>query len=150
MSAYTVKRITPKQSLRSYALVRLIDPSIGVDDWLRYVRAVLMRRRLKAPPGDDIVVAADALGYVRGLALTLERSDPDCGRVLDVPVFLVASAVDERGVREELLRHLRDKGLASGCQCVRLLTRTPRSLRNQLAGEVSETPQTDRIISLGA
>ena len=48
--------------------------------------------------GERAVIARDPQGYVKGLCFSSIKEHSPYGRVLDVPIFVVASAADAEGV----------------------------------------------------
>ena len=68
---------------------------------------------------EEVVVARDAKGYVKGLCIYAIREHATYGRLIDVPFFIASSAADAEGVTGELINFLRgkcDQSICSGIQ----------------------------------
>lgn len=64
---------------------------------------------------EEVVVARNAKGYVKGLCVYALRDHTTYGRLIDVPLFIASSAADAEGVTEELIDFLRGK--CDQCVC---------------------------------
>ena len=118
---YRVAQIGPNQIDRAYPLVETVEPSLDLKGW-RALCGEVAGHRYPGAEGDKIIVATNPLGYVQGLCVAaVKESTPD-GRVLDVPIFAVASAADEAGVVAGLLDYLRDCGRNETCGSIRIWT----------------------------
>jgi hypothetical protein len=71
---------------------------------------------------DDVIVTADADGHVKGLFVSEMIQSLLFGRVLDVPMFITASAGDEDGVVMGLLEAAKVKAREAKCSDVRIWT----------------------------
>jgi hypothetical protein len=71
---------------------------------------------------DDVIVAVDADGHVKGLFVSELIQSLLFGRVLDVPMFITASAGDEDGVVLELLEAAKAKARQANCSDIRIWT----------------------------
>jgi hypothetical protein len=140
MNTYEIVGIEPAQVDRAFALLQVALPGIGMDVWRSYVTDVIDGR--SGWSDREVLVASNPRGYVQAVCITsiVER---DRVRVLDVPIFIVVSAADERGIRAELLAHL--KGLAAdlGCHRLRIWTQTPDNWARHLAPDAFEQASVD-------
>jgi len=118
---YRVAPIGVSQIDQAYPLARPLAPSLDLEAWRALCRKATDRRSPGAD-GDRIIVATNPLGYVQGLCVASVKESPAEGRVLDVPIFAVASAADEAGVVCDLLQYLQDLGRNGGCGSVRIWT----------------------------
>ena len=107
--------------------------------WRRDAADVLDRIALEAPRR-DIVVACNGLGYVQGLDIAQLADLPD-RRTLDVPIFIIVSAGDERGVHDELVDHLGARAAGYGCSALRIWAQTADNwLQHLTPGAAHEAP----------
>jgi hypothetical protein len=118
---YRVAPIDLNQIDRVFPLVEPVAPSLDLQTWRVLCRKVVSRSDTDAAT-DKIIVATNPLGYVQGLCVASIRESPSDGRVLDVPIFAVASAADEAGVVGDLLQYLRDRGQSEECGSIRIWT----------------------------
>lgn len=120
--AYQVGQITAKQIDSAFVLARATTPMLDLESWRRFCKEVRdgWDRPGPAPASSDVLVVANPPGYVQGLAICAVRADLAHGQVLDVSVFTVASAADEIGVADELLRCLKARARILGCRGLRV------------------------------
>ena len=71
---------------------------------------------------EEVVVARNAKGYVKGLCIYAIREHATYGRLIDVPFFIASSAADGEGVAGELIKFLRGKCDQSVCSGIRFWT----------------------------
>lgn len=119
--AYRIARITPEQVDAAYLLAGPLAPALDIDRWRGYCAPVLAGGPA-AEGQHDIVVAANPRGYVQGLCVHMLARHGVHGPILDVPVFVVASAADEIGVAGALLHHLRTVAGRLDCAAIRIRT----------------------------
>ncbi len=67
-------------------------------------------------------------GYIQGLCAAAARQHPAHGRILDVPMWVAASAADETGIVLCLLDHLRLVAGTQQCNRIRLAAPGSESL----------------------
>lgn len=67
-------------------------------------------------------MARNAEGYVKGVCIYAVRDHATYGRLIDVPLFIVASAADGEGMTAVLLNFLRDKCDQSVCSGIQFWT----------------------------
>jgi hypothetical protein len=135
--SYVIEQIGPETIDRAYALARTIAENLRLDEWRQFCRS-LESSSAKREIGDEreeIVVARNAEGYVKGFSIFAIRDHTTYGRLLDVPVFVVASAADREGVAAELLNFLRAKCAKSVCSGIRFWTMSPRTWAERLRPE---------------
>lgn len=129
MGTYEIGRIEPEQIDRAYALVRVAQPAVQLGAWRRYVAD--LDETSDWALHREVLVACNALGYIQGLCISsIVQLAND--RVLDVPIFIVVSAADERGVRAELLNNLESRAAGLGCSQLRIWTQTADNWRLHL------------------
>ena len=80
--------------------------------WPKVARATVGER-------EEVVVARNVKGYVKGLCIYATRDHATYGRLIDVPLFIASSAVDGEGVTGELINFLRSKCDQSVCSGIR-------------------------------
>jgi hypothetical protein len=120
-SIYKVARIEDAQIDRTYVLVNRIAPAVTLEEWRASCRKLIGRTDRRADQ-DDVAVATNPLGYVQGLSISAVRRHLIYGRILEVSVLAVASAADEAGVADDLLRYLKALAEAEACDGIRVWT----------------------------
>jgi hypothetical protein len=81
---------------------------------------------------EEVVVARNAKGYIKGLCMYVVRDHATYGRMIDVPVFIVASAADGEGVAEDLIDFLMSKCDRSVCSGIRFWGLNPEIWAHRL------------------
>ncbi|MCW1413639.1 hypothetical protein OLZ32_35530 [Rhizobium sp. 1AS11] len=113
-SEYCVRPLHMDDALRAYSLVQVAAPCFSADDWAQVVasadRWTLVS--LKDPPG-----------YVRGMAVYRIGTHPIAGRLMDIPLFVAASVIDDVTIADVLFTSLRRR--SAGCDFMRLWGRLP-------------------------
>ncbi len=110
--AYTIAGMTPDQVAAAGLLVGMMKPPPDLEGWRR-----------------DVRVATNPRGYVQGLCLCRQARHVVHGAILDVPLFVVASAADEPGVASALVEDLCAIAGRLDCAAVRIRTgNSPRAL----------------------
>jgi hypothetical protein len=135
--SYVIDSIGPKTVDRAYTLVRAIGVPIALLEWREFCRSAALPR-IRNEPSDDreeIVVALNSQGYVKGLSIYVTRDHRTYGRLLDVPFFIVACTADPEGVAAELLTFVRAKCSHSGCSGVRFWSVGPETWRRRFNAE---------------
>ncbi|MDP3256969.1 MAG: hypothetical protein Q8S58_08995 [Bosea sp. (in: a-proteobacteria)] len=116
--AYIIAGMTPDQVDAAFLLVRRLKPSPDLEGWRT------KRGEGDAPAGrrQDVRVATNPRGHVQGLCLCREALHMVHGAILDVPLFVVASAADGPGVAAALVADLCAIAGRLGCSAVRIRT----------------------------
>jgi hypothetical protein len=112
--SYTIKPIAKEGVDRAFPLMRAVAPDLSLQEWREYCRNGGQR--------EETVLAINASGYVKGLCVFSVRDHGRYGRLLDVPIFVVASAADAEGVGVELLLFLAATRDSEACAGVRFWT----------------------------
>jgi hypothetical protein len=112
--SYTIKPIAKEGVDRAFPLMRAVAPDLSLQEWRQYCR--------DGGAKEETVVAINSTGYVKGLCIFSVRDHMGYGRLLDVPLFVVASAADADGVGGELLRFLEATRDGEACSGVRFWT----------------------------
>ena len=120
-SGYSVKPITHAAVDRAYPLIRVVAPALGLHEWRQFCQDIAspLSDREHAGDREEAIVATNTRDYVKGLCIYSIREHWFYGRLLDVPVFVVASAADATGVGAELLQFLQTTRDNAGCSGVR-------------------------------
>lgn len=118
-STYKVEQIAPARIQPAYLLVNRIAPALSLEQWRASCLDVIHRKDRHSDL-EDIAVATNPLGYVQGLCVSAVRRHLIYGRILDVSVLAAASAADEAGVAEDILRYLRARAKAETCEAIRI------------------------------
>jgi hypothetical protein len=112
-TSYAIETIGPRTVDRAYPLARVGGFTLSLDEWRAFCRS------FGSPPVGDrtgrelAVVARNNSGYVKGLCVYSIKHLSPHGRLVDVPIFVVASAADEEGVATELIGFLRSRAAAT-------------------------------------
>jgi hypothetical protein len=120
-SGYSVKPIPREAVDRTYPLMRVVAPALGLHEWRQFCQNIAspLSGGEHAGEKEEAIVATNARGYIKGLCIYSIREHWFYGRLLDVPIFVAASAADATGVGAELLQFLqitRDKAGCSGAR----------------------------------
>jgi hypothetical protein len=114
---YSVGTLRPGLAVPAYALVQAVAPSFAATDWEAVVNATERWR---------CVVIEDCAGYVRGLSVFSVRRHPTGGMLMDIPFFVIGSAVNDSEIAERLFANLRTR--AAGCQFMRFWSSPPGNM----------------------
>jgi hypothetical protein len=122
--SYFVEPIGPETIDRAYPSARAVIPALARDEWWQYCRSHGVADGRPATRGEreEIVVARNAEGYVKGLCIYAVRDHATYGRLIDVPFFIASSAADSEGVTKELIDFLRGKCDQFVCSGIRFWT----------------------------
>jgi hypothetical protein len=101
--SYKIGAIDAKMIDQAYPLISVINPPPFLREWRQLCRSVVNPNLSDRGDREEIVVAINETGYVKGLCIYSIRDHSVYGRLLDVPIFIVASAADGEGVAEKLL-----------------------------------------------
>lgn len=113
-SGYCARQLHPDDALIAYSLIQVATPCFSADDWTKVV-ANAERWTL--------VSLTDSAGYVRGLAAYRIGAHPIAGRLMDIPLFVAASVIDDMTIADLLFTSLRRRSV--GCAFMRLWARFP-------------------------
>lgn len=114
---YRVHVLQFDKTLQAYSLVHLMEPAFRADQWAELVASVQQW---------VVLSVEDPAGYIRGLAAYRTGRHPLVGCLMDVPIFIVASVIDDVAIAEKMFVALR---AASGeCVYMRVWTNLPRNL----------------------
>ncbi len=119
-SDYFVKSMTTEAVDRVFPLLRAVAPALGLDDWRAYFEALAADTAQE--DREEAIIAVNSGGYVKGLCICVVRGHRHYGRLLDAPVFVVASAADSERVAAALLGALQAIGERSQCSGIRFWT----------------------------
>jgi hypothetical protein len=109
---------------RSYPLAQAVIPSLSKHEWSQFCRSsdFAVDRASTVGQEEEVIVARNAKGYVKGLCIYAIRDHATYGRLIDVPFFIASSAADGEGVTGELINFLRGKCDQSVCSGTRFWT----------------------------
>jgi len=132
MSAYVIRPISSKTIDQAYPLAKVLAPSLTRREW----RELCLAQKPSAfREREEVIVASNAWGYVKGLCVYCVRDHSTYGRLLDIPLFIVASAADAEGAAEDFLNFLRSVCDASVCSGIRFWTFGPDAWRRMFDPE---------------
>ncbi|MDB5524057.1 MAG: hypothetical protein JWM58_1820 [Rhizobium sp.] len=124
--AYSTRLLTEDQIDLAYLLVEAAGCDVSRADWTGFCNRVIEWRGATGLH-DDVVVATDAQGHIKGLFVTEMIQSLLFGRVLGVPVFITASAADEEGIILDLLEAAKAKAREVNCSDIRIWTQGGQS-----------------------
>jgi hypothetical protein len=117
--AYSTRPITEDQIDLAFMLVEAAGREVKRAEWVSFCNRIIEWRGATGLY-DDVIIAADADGHVKGLFVSEMIQSLLFGRVLDVPMFITASAGDEDGVVLELLQAAKVKAREANCGDIRI------------------------------
>ncbi len=136
MSPYSIEPIGPRTIDLAYPLVRACGYALMLPEWRAYCEAFQPpQSRELARESERALVARDAHGYVKGLCIYSIADDPQRGRLLQIPVFAIASAVDGEGVASDLIGALISQCDRSLCSGMRFLPMGADSSKRQQSAD---------------
>ncbi|MBB5575957.1 hypothetical protein [Rhizobium paranaense] len=112
---YALHTIRSDQVVRAFTLLRNVTPTLTIDQWQSLVDGERWH----------IVVATDTACYVRGLTVSSTGKHPVAGKLLDVPVLVVGSAVDDVNIADHLFTEAKRRAIVSKCQFIRIWMPAP-------------------------
>lgn len=118
-TTYNTSQISAAQIDQAYPLITRVSPTLELEPWRMFCRAVVAHKSHPRDP-DKIVVTTNPIGHVQGLCTTAIRGHAIGDLMLDVPIFVVASAADAAGVAADMLTYLKNVGRAEACACIRI------------------------------
>jgi len=118
-AVYTVAPITPDTVDAAFPLAGALTPRLEIERWRAYCDG-LDNRQARDAPQRQILVATNPRGHVQGLCLWSRGDHAVHGTILDVPVFIVASAADDAGVASALVDDLCAIAGRMDCAAIRI------------------------------
>ena len=120
-ASYLVEPIGPETIERAFPLVNAVIPTLSKHEWMQSCQcsAVAEGRCAARREREEIVIARNTQGYVKGICMYAIRDHATYGRLVDVPLFIAFSAADGEGVVEELIDFLMGKCDGSVCSGIR-------------------------------
>ena len=99
-TSYIVEPIGPETIERAYPLAQAVVPTLPKREWMQSCHCSGVAQGACAARRDreEIAVARNAKGYVKGLCMYVIRAHATYGRLIDVPFFIASSAADREGV----------------------------------------------------
>ncbi|MGO7632908.1 hypothetical protein AB9F42_04020 [Rhizobium leguminosarum] len=116
-SGYCVRLLHLDDALIAYSLIQVAAPCFSADDWAQVVASA---DRWK------LVSLKDPAGYVRGMAVYRIGTHPIAGRLMDIPLFVAASVIEDVTITDVLFTSLRRR--SAGCDYMRFWGRFPSDL----------------------
>ncbi len=136
--SYVVESISPRTIDSAYPLARACGYALRLGEWRAFCQplgSAPLRDETGSNNGERAVIARDPQGYVKGLCVYSIKEHSPYGRVLDVPIFVVASAADAEGVATELAAVLLSKCDWSACSGIRFWPIGPDSWKRRQTPE---------------
>ncbi|WP_157628197.1 hypothetical protein [Ensifer sp. BR816] len=124
--AYSVGPITRRQVDKTHRLIEAVGYPVDLQAW-REVCALAFARKWPAIYSEEVITAENPLGYIAGVCIMRPAHDSMHGRVLEVPVFVVATAADTRGASNSLLDYLMESARNRRCRFIRVAPLEPAS-----------------------
>jgi hypothetical protein len=134
---YIVEPIGPRTVDRAYPLASACGYALTLGEWQAFCLSLGSAPAWDGEAGNSAraLVASDRRGYVKGLCVYSIKDDSAHGRLLEVPIFVVASAADAEGVARELVGVLLSKCDRSVCSGVRFWPVGPDSWKRRQTPE---------------
>jgi len=145
-SDYALKPMTAEMADRVYPLIRGVAPGLALEEWRACAGAFAGGE--PEVGRETAVLAMNSAGYVKGVCIYAIRSHAAYGRLLDVPVFVIASAADAERVGAALLAALQAARETSACSGVRFWTMGPQTWTRRL--DEDDIGRTDHGVFLPA
>jgi hypothetical protein len=122
--SYFIEPIGPETIDTAYPLAQAVLPALSKHEWWQLCRSPDFAEGSPPTIGEreEVIVARNAKGYVKGLCIHAIREHATYGRLIDVPFFIASSAADGEGVTGELINFLRGKCDQSVCSGIRFWT----------------------------
>ena len=131
LKSYSVVQLQPFDVDRVYPLIEPVASTLDLAAWRRFCATLAVNADV-VEEGEHVWIAVNPIGVIQGLALCRLGDDFAHRRMLDVPIFVVASAADDAGVSKALVDKLRNIATDSGCTSIRFWTLTPDNWRRRL------------------
>ena len=127
--SYLIEPIGPETIERAFPLVNAVIPTLSKEEWTRSCQCSGVAEGCCAArrEREEIIVARNAQGYVKGLCMYVIRDHASYGRLIDVPFFVALSAADGEGVAGDLVNFLMGKCDSSICSGIRFWTMNPET-----------------------
>ena len=115
-------------------MAQAVIQALSKHEWWQFCRSPGFAEGRPATVGEreEVVVARNAKGYVKGLCIYALRDHATYGRLIDVPFFIASSAADGEGVTGELINFLRGKCDQSICSGIQFWTVDRETWANRL------------------
>ncbi len=123
-TGYTVGPIKRHQVDKAYRLIDAADCHFDLQAWREFCTATVAGER---PNIEEIVTAENPLSYIAGVCIMRPVQNETYGRTLDVPVFIVTSVGDTRGVANSLLAYLMVVARRNSCGFIRVAALDPNN-----------------------
>ncbi|WP_116402147.1 hypothetical protein [Methylovirgula sp. 4M-Z18] len=135
-NSYAIEFISPRTVDGAYPLAKVIVPSLQHFEWQEFCQSHgSSNTPCDADENEQIIVALNARAYVKGLCIYAVKTHLTYRRVLDVPLFVIASAADKVGVGAALIDFLKAKCSQSGCSGIRCWAMNAETWANRLGTE---------------
>jgi hypothetical protein len=147
---YSIEPITLGTADRAYPLIRAVAPTVALEEWRQFCQGAAspLAADERASRREQAVLAIDSRKHVKGLCIYSIGEHWFYGRLLDIPIFIAASAADARGVGAELLQFLQAVCNRSICSGARFWTMGAEAWRLRLSEE--EIRRTDHGVFVPA
>jgi hypothetical protein len=119
--SYLIEPIGLETIERAFPLANAVIPTLSKYEWMQscHCSSVAEGGCAARREREDIVIARNTHGYVKGICMYAIRDHGTYGRLVDVPLFIAFSAADGEGVVEELIDFLMGKCDGSVCCGIR-------------------------------
>ncbi len=112
---YALGPMRTGQIVPAFALLRAFSPQMSIERW----QVVAGQGRW------TIIVATDCVGYVRGMTLSSVCTHPVAHRLMDIPILIAGSVLDEKTIADLLFREAKRRAIVLGCDFMRVWTWSP-------------------------
>src|SRR5579863_496160 len=136
--SYAIEAIGPRTIDRAYPVAAAGGFAGTLDEWRSFCRSLRPQPVGQGTDRDLAAVARNERVYVKGLCVYSIRDHSPHRRLLDVSIFVVASAADEGGVATELIGFLRSECNKWACEGIRFRGGRPEQWGRRLEPDADD------------
>jgi hypothetical protein len=128
MNSYQTSPITQAGVDTAFLLIEAANVGIDRDAWNEFCHRIIEWRGATGMY-DDVLLARNEAGHIKGLFVSQTMQSLLFGRIMDVPLFVTASAADEDGVHLAMLDVVRERARLANCGKIRVWSQGGQSWR---------------------
>lgn len=99
-AAYQVADLTISEIDRAFPLAKAAELAGDINEWRQFCEPIIDRHS-QPDTAERLIVCANGRGYLKALCMT-RMTKTENGSILDVPTHVIATVIDEEGVRQAL------------------------------------------------
>ena len=112
---YALGPIRTGQIVPAFALLRAFNSQMNIERW----------QDITGQGRWTIIVATDCVGYVRGMTLSSACMHPIAHRLMEIPILIAGSVLDEKTIADLLFREAKRRAIVLRCNFMRIWTWSP-------------------------